>query len=160
MPKIFSATQLVLFSILPPKALFLFVSLAILFSLNEVNVVQASRSWNRIWQKTKERREKRGSLGVESGGICRCGGRHKNICQIKGLNYCTHLGQFHMSLSGPIVLTLNKTPFMWQAWKTTLAPLIIKSVDPNRPPGPATWNSLNWPWSGCAVWPQQWQHWF
>lgn len=56
-----------------------------------------------------------------------------------------------MPLRGPIVLMLNKTAFMWQAWKTTLALLIIKSVDPNRPAGPATWNSLHWPWSGRAV---------
>lgn len=42
------------------------------------------------------------------GGICRCGGRQKNICKIKGLNYCTEFSKFHMALRHIIVLPQNK----------------------------------------------------
>lgn len=87
------------------------------------------------------------------GGICRCGGRQKNICKIKGLNYCTEFSKFHMALRHIIVLLGNKEALSFQGWKTTLTILIIKSECPNGPSGQGLWHSLHWPWSELTVWP-------
>lgn len=86
---------------------------------------------------------------TKCGGICRCGGRRKNICWIKGLNYCTKFSKFHMALRNTIVPARNKETHSSEGVKDNLGHSHNRICKSQWTIG----NSLHWPWSECTVWP-------